>query len=132
MSFEDKAEALIGRLQPGDAAKAIETLTGVLDFYDGGRRWTQGHALREGRRCLISALICIAGEHDAGFAEDARRYLCAALASFWHGRQVCDVDLIGYNDESDGYEEVHALLLEALALALARAEQFDTKTDVSA
>jgi hypothetical protein len=36
MSSQDKAEALIGRLQPCDAAKAIETLTSVLDFYDGG------------------------------------------------------------------------------------------------
>jgi hypothetical protein len=110
-----------------DAAKAIEILTRVLEFYDGGRQWIRGYAYREGQRCLISALIWVSGKHDTGYAEDARHYLRAALALFWQGRKVCDVDLIGYNDESGDFEEVRALILEALALARAD-QQLDITT----
>lgn len=105
---------------PPDVAKAIEILTGVLDFYDGGRRWGQGHAERQGRRCLMSAILYVAGQNGADVGTDARHYLRAALAPFWpQGLEVSDVDLIGYNDESGDYDRVRALILEALALARA-------------
>jgi hypothetical protein len=101
-----------------DAAKAIEILTGVLDFYDGGHRWGQGHAERQGRRCLMSAILYVAGECGGGAGMDARHYLRAALAPLWpQGLEVSDVDLIGYNDDSGDYDRVRALILDALALA---------------
>jgi hypothetical protein len=103
-----------------DAAKAIEILTGVLDFYDGGRCWGQGHAERQGRRCLMSAILHVAAQRGDGVGTNARRYLRAALTPLWpQGLEVSDVDLIGYNDESGDYDRVRALILEALTLARA-------------
>jgi hypothetical protein len=64
---------------------------------------------------------------------DDRRchYLRAALGSFWaQARPVCDVDLIDYNDDSDDYDRVQALIFDALALA--RAELSDDRRAVVA
>jgi hypothetical protein len=101
-----------------DAAKAIEILIGVLHFYDGGRRWERGYAERDGRRCLMGAILHVSGQQGADVGTDARHYLRAALAPCWpQGLEVSDVDLIGYNDDSGDYDRVRALILEAIALA---------------
>jgi hypothetical protein len=101
-----------------DAAKAIEILTGVLDFYDDGRRWERGYAERDGRRCLMGAILHVSGQQGADVGTDARHYLRAALAPCWpQGLKISDVDLIGYNVESDDYGRVRALILYAIALA---------------
>jgi hypothetical protein len=108
-----------------DSAKAIAVLDAMLEFFDGGRRWIRGNPLREGQRCLISALLHVAGG-DGSEYHDACHYLRSALASVRPDiSKVCDVDLIGYNDESQDYDEVRALIVHARALA--QAELHETR-----
>jgi hypothetical protein len=102
-----------------DPSKAVLMLDLLTEFFDSGRRWGRGHPEWEGRRCLIGALLHVA-EGDRSEHHDARHYLRSALASVRPDiRKVCDDDLIGYNDKSDNYDEVRALIDRARALAQA-------------
>ena len=51
-----------------DPQKAIQVLDTMLEFFDGGRRWTRGMVLDASgqHRCLIGALEHIRGEFQFG------------------------------------------------------------------
>jgi hypothetical protein len=43
----------------GNPAKALQVIDLMLEFFDGGKRWTRWHICASGRRCLIGALYHI-------------------------------------------------------------------------
>lgn len=121
-----------------NSAKAIAVLDAMLEFFDGGRRWTRG-VLRDAaaeRRCLIGTLRHVRRQQRIrGAGTDF--YLHAALsipnkppdtlmelvmAQLCRSREPNDRDLMGYNDGSS-YDEVRALIVEARALAQAELDE---------
>ena len=107
-----------------DPAEAIAVLDGMLEFFDGGRRWTTG-SLRDlsGRRCLIGALSHLRATLDIR-RDPAAYYLHCAADPFAavndDSRQSeTEVYLMLYNDECGDYGSVHALIIKARALAQA-------------
>lgn len=107
-----------------DPAEAIAVLDGMLEFFDGGRRWTTG-SLRDlsGRRCLIGALSHLRATLDIR-RDPAAYYLHCAADPFAavndDSRQAAsEVYLMLYNDECGDYASVHALIIKARALAQA-------------
>ena len=107
-----------------DPAEAIAVLDGMLEFFDGGRRWTTG-SLRDlsGRRCLIGALSHLRATLDIR-RDPAAYYLHCAADPFAavndDSRQAeTEVYLMLYNDECGDYSSVHALIIKARALAQA-------------
>jgi hypothetical protein len=115
-----------------DPAKAIAVLDAMLEFFDGGKRWTRG-MLRDHHhqhRCLIGALRHIrqqqrirgAGtEHYLRDAMIARADDLDPLTDLWvlGVGMACDGDLMRYNDVSADYAGVRALIVEARAIAQA-------------
>jgi hypothetical protein len=121
-----------------DPAKAMQVLDAMLEFFDGGRRWTRG-MLRDRyhqHRCLIGALrhvrrqqrISGAGtEHYLRHAMLARTGDLNPLTDLWvqtvaEHLLMNDADLMHYNDASADYDEVRALILEARTIAQAELE----------
>jgi hypothetical protein len=129
-----------------DPAKAILVLDAMLEFFDGGRRWTQGELLDETgqNRCLIGALHYVRQQQripGAGTEFYLRTALFSALneeksridevlpdpliefalarLSGVPERRNPDYDLTSYNDDVEGYEHVRALIIEARAVAQA-------------
>jgi hypothetical protein len=124
-----------------DPAKAIAILDAMLEYFEGGRRWTRG-MLRDQHqhRCLIGALRHVrrqqhirgAGtEHYLRAAfwtfdplrEDLADPLIASIIVRWRALEPDDRDLMNYNDDADSYDDVRALIIEARALAQAELEQ---------
>jgi hypothetical protein len=117
-----------------DPAKAIVVLDAMLQFFDGGKRWTQGE-LRDyrRRRCLIGALEHIERQQRLR-GSGAESYLRSAILSTGDSLDPLirfaiallnilpapdDRDLTNYNDEAASYDEVRALIIEARAIAQA-------------
>jgi hypothetical protein len=115
-----------------DPAKAILVLDAMLEFFEGGRRWIDG-ILRDditNKRCLVGALHYVRQQqriHGAG----TEHYLHMALPSIvrkflepgfveifnYDKPTTPDNDLMSFNDEFDGFDHVHALIIEARAIA---------------
>jgi hypothetical protein len=139
-----------------DPAKAIAVLDAMLEFFDGGRRWTQGELLDETsqNRCLIGALHYVRQQqHIRGAAtefylrtallstlnKDKRRHVdelipntlievaLARLAGVPEPSNP-DYDLITYNDDLESYDHVRALIIEARALAQAEIDAARERT----
>jgi hypothetical protein len=116
----------------------------MLEFFDGGRRWTRGKLWSAGgqQRCLIGALRHIRHElHTRG--ADAEPYLRAALLSTLNPlfdlaiARLCgergprNRGLTTYNDGCDAYDEVQALILKARDLAQAKLRRERTASAAS-
>jgi hypothetical protein len=116
-----------------DPAKAIALLDAMLQFFDGGRLWIRGPVADQGWGLSGRGLAACApgAAHSRAGTEF---YLRAALSMLdpdppmaalirLIGRgvlpELCDRDLINFNDEADRYDEVRALIIEARALAQA-------------
>jgi hypothetical protein len=122
-----------------DPEKAVQALDAMLEFFDGGSRWTRGELVTgDGQaRCLVGALrhvrneLRIRGEGTVHYLRDAaqpkyddplylgisREYF-SQLSILWNMRERDDADLMGFNDGST-YDEVRELIAEARAMAQA-------------
>ena len=120
-----------------DPAKAITMLDAMLEYFDGGRRWTQCTlADASGQhRCLIGALRHVRHQQRI-YGAGTEHYLRAALtlipdsieyppdlrrimAQFRRSTVSGVHDLMRYNDECGSYEDLHMLITEARAEAQA-------------
>jgi hypothetical protein len=112
-----------------DPQKAIQVLDTMLEFFDGGRRWTRGMVLDASgqHRCLIGALEHIRGEFQFG-GDGTLDFLHRALPDEQKKQTPigCSIPktlrphhwLMYFNDRSS-YDEVRALIVEARARAQA-------------
>jgi hypothetical protein len=114
-----------------DPEKAVQALDAMLEFFDGGSRWTRGELVTgDGQaRCLVGALrhvrneLRIRGDGTVHYLRDAAQpdyddlEICLPLL-LWSNRERDDADLMGFNDGST-YDEVRALIVAARALAQA-------------
>jgi hypothetical protein len=104
-----------------DPAKATAVLDAMLEFFDGGQRWTRGILCDEHRhRCLVGALRHVRRqEHIRG--SGAEYYLRQAMLTmsqhpgvafdiFMHLRSCYDRPAVleSYNDTSAGYHDVRS------------------------
>jgi hypothetical protein len=120
-----------------DPTRAILVLDAMLEFFDGGRRWTRGELVaRDGQaRCLVGALrrvrneLRIRGDGTVHYLRDAIKPnsddlvipgICFSQLPLlsWNKREPGDADLMGFNDGST-YDEVHELIVAARAIAQA-------------
>jgi hypothetical protein len=116
-----------------DPAKAVQVLDTMLEFFDGGRRWTRGTLCDQygERRCLIGALRYVRQQQHirgAGTEHYLRHAMISGVADdldplsdlwvFAIGMPG-DGDLMRYNDVSADYDEVREVILEARSMALA-------------
>ena len=125
--------------------KAIQMFDAMLEFFDGGRRWTRGELQDASgqHRCLIGALHYVRRQqgirgagtetylHDA-LLEMQKKPLdqisdpfTALLYTHCKPCQPDNKDLMSYNDGSS-YDEVRELIIEARDLAQA---EFDRQRD---
>jgi hypothetical protein len=123
-----------------DPAKAVQVLDLVLEFFGDGSRWIKrdfgdGH----GNRCLVGELRHIRRTHGMR-ADGAGYYLRVAMCnqlervitpSFWPRSKVTKaplpaimwVNLMGFNDKCETYDELRQVIVEARQLAAADIEQ---------
>ncbi len=120
-----------------DPARAILVLDAMLEFFDGGRRWTQGELLDESgqSRCLIGALHYVRQQQRVR-GGGTEFYLYASLPKAFYGaskaapidvliefakprRRVPDHWIMNYNDNAISYDHVRALIIAARAIAQA-------------
>jgi hypothetical protein len=134
-----------------DPAKAILVLDAMLEFFDGGRRWTQGELLDESgqNRCLIGALHYVQQQQRIRGAATEFYLRTALLSALNEEKQPQidellpdpliefalarlsgspepsnpDYDLMTYNDDLEGYDHVRALIIEARAIAQAELDK---------
>jgi hypothetical protein len=120
-------------------AKALEVLTGMLEYFDGGKRWCRGELEDQGgqSRCLIGALRHITKEQSIR-AAGTDYYLYASLLirrgvdsrfitsmlsktdnPFYPGER----HLMDYNNYSDDYDDVRELIVVARAWAQAEIDR---------
>jgi hypothetical protein len=111
-----------------DPAKAIAVLDAMLEFFDGGKRWTRGRmATYDGRnRCLVGALqhiragFGIRGDgtldllHEALPAAQKNQTPigCSIPKGLWPYHR-----LMYFNDRRQSYRDVRALIVKARAAA---------------
>ena len=116
-------------------AKALEILTGMLEFFDGGRRWTRNRLYDPAsqNRCLIGALHYVRRQQSIrgagtdyylyaslmGKMRVTRNLILSMLDEIDHPFYPTDRDLMGYNDGCDCYGEVRELIIDACAWAQA-------------
>jgi hypothetical protein len=120
-------------------AKAVQVLDMMLEFFDGGRRWTRGEFHNHGgHRCLIGALRYVRRQQNIT-GRDSEYYLRAAIIAAGRTTHqhtalsplvvacVTLSDLMNYNDLADSYVEVRRLIENARALAEAEIENVDER-----
>ena len=119
-----------------DPAKAVQVLDAMLEFFDGGGRWTRGHLHDPiGNRCLIGALRHVRRQQNirgAGTEFYLHTAFLAALEEMNSLRMVglipfrptgAEADLMRYNDLSVSYDEVQALIVAARDRAQAELDE---------
>jgi hypothetical protein len=117
-----------------DPEKAILILDAMLEFFDGGKRWTQDMLSDASgqHRCLIGALRHARQQQRiredgtafylrvAWIAPDLADKLMSLALPAWDGlSDPDDGDLMIYNDVCDSYDEVRKLIVTARAIAQA-------------
>ena len=105
---------------PHSAAKAVDMLDLLIEFFDNGDRWIKGKLDDgAGNRCLVGALRDIREGHNLHGAP-TRVYLLKAMQrspkTGWTG-------LISFNDRCRDFGELHEVILQARKLAVADIEK---------
>lgn len=97
-----------------DAAKAVQMIDLLCQFFDDGRRWIRDEFHdHDGNRCLVGAMRHIrAVRHFYG--DPTRYYLQKAMAADEH-----EEGLVAFNDGCRDFAELRALMLKARRLAVA-------------
>jgi hypothetical protein len=124
-------------------AQAIEILTAMLEFFDGGRRWLRGRmATSDGNRCLVGAFLHVEKLPWTPAADDnpAIAYLFRALPEPYRHVRFRHPDpirsplrtLAYFNDCSGNYSSIGNLIERARALALAEIAERACKTEIRA
>ena len=101
-----------------DAAKAVQMIDLLCQFFDDGRRWIRDEFHdHDGNRCLVGAMRHIrAVRHFYG--DPTRYYLQQAMAEDEHQE-----GLVAFNDSCRDFAELRALMLKARRLAVADIEK---------
>ena len=102
------------------AAKAVDMLDLLIEFFDDGDRWIKGKLDDgAGNRCLVGALRDNRDGHNLHGAP-TRAYLLKAMQRSpkpgWTG-------LISFNDRCRDFGELHEVILQARKLAVADIEK---------
>jgi hypothetical protein len=104
-----------------DPAKAIAVLDAMLEFFDGGRRWTRWKRIGpKDRRCLMGALGLIREQHL--IQSDGTEHYLREITGTQPGKTkfgLNDLDLMNYNDHCQSFRRLRALIVAARALAQA-------------
>lgn len=91
------------------AAETFETLTGMEQYLDGGKRWGQGdYHMPGGRKCLVGA-----AEVMGSRGREAQHWLRHAIEEKAPGF----VTIEGFNDTRKGFEPIAEVLTRAKQLA---------------
>jgi hypothetical protein len=98
------------------AAKAVQLLDLLEEFFDGGKRWTRGDLWDgHGRRCIRGAMEYLRRRHDIRW-DPTTYYLLQAIPGGW--------PLISFNDVvCRDYAPMLAVIRKARALAVAELEE---------
>jgi RimJ/RimL family protein N-acetyltransferase len=104
-----------------DPAKAVQVLDMMLEFFDGGRRWTRGRMEDDhGNRCLVGALEyarSVSRARAEGTAELLYNLVPAhQRRSYGHAspRSLFLLRLLMYfNDTCKDYQDVHRVMVRA-------------------
>jgi hypothetical protein len=98
---------------PQAAAKAVQMLDLLTEFFDNGQRWIKDEFHDEkGNRCLISAMAHLRAATNLR-GDPTSHYLREAQPQ-WRYKSI-----IEFNDESRSYHTIRVLISRARALALA-------------
>jgi hypothetical protein len=101
--------------QQAHALQAVRMLDLMLEFFDGGRRWTQMRFENgSGGRCLFGAINHLSDVHPDLSPDGAISYLFRAMPTKRMG-------LAGFNDRARDYSEIAQLIEDARTLAQAQA-----------
>jgi hypothetical protein len=112
-----------GPVMRRDPAKAIAVLNAMLEFFDGGKRWTRQllHDDR-GNRCLIGALRYVRQQQrirGAGTEFYLRAAFLALLDDPLDEPEPGDCALMDHNDSAACYDEVRRWIVDARGIAQA-------------
>jgi hypothetical protein len=97
---------------PRAAAKAVQMLDLLTEFFDNGRHWIKDEFHdAAGNRCLISAMVHLRAETN--LHGDPTSYYLREAQPQWRYKP-----LIEFNDQCQSYDAIRDLISRARALAL--------------